>query len=124
MSIKSLSAETVKLIKSTQVVSNVWSVVKELVENALDANATNVEVYLVRIYLKFKQVLHLVNCIWKNCMNLMFKVENGLSVIKVSDNGFGISKEDAAYIGLPSHTSKLANFKDLGSMKTTFLLCF
>lgn len=45
--IKPLSKETIKLINSTQVISSVYSAVKELVENSLDAKATNIEVNLV-----------------------------------------------------------------------------
>ena len=40
----SLPASTINLLKSTQVVTSVWSGVKELLENSLDANATNIEV--------------------------------------------------------------------------------
>lgn len=47
MSIKPLSKETIKLINSTQVISSVYSAVKELVENSLDAQAKNIEVNLV-----------------------------------------------------------------------------
>ena len=47
MSIKPLSGDTVKLLKSTQVITSIYSVVKELVENSLDANAKNIDVNLV-----------------------------------------------------------------------------
>ena len=40
----SLPRETVSLLKSSQVVTSVWSAVKELIENSLDAGARNVEV--------------------------------------------------------------------------------
>lgn len=47
MPISALDANTVKLITTTQVISSIYSVVKELVENALDANADNIEINLV-----------------------------------------------------------------------------
>lgn len=51
------------------------------------------------------------------------QIDNGTSLIEVKDNGCGISKEDSQYMGLPSHTSKISNFEDLGS--TCILnLCF
>ena len=36
-----LPQDTVSLLKSSQVVTSVWSAVKELVENSLDAEAKN-----------------------------------------------------------------------------------
>lgn len=44
---KHLPAETVRLLSSSQVITSVVSVVKELIENSLDANATSVDVKLV-----------------------------------------------------------------------------
>lgn len=43
---KQLSAETIRLISSSQVITSVVSVVKELIENALDANATIIDIKL------------------------------------------------------------------------------
>ena len=40
----SLPSDTINLLKSTQVVTSVWSAVKELVENSLDAGAKTIEV--------------------------------------------------------------------------------
>ena len=48
MEMRQLGSETVRLLASSQSVASVHAVVKELVENALDAEATNVEVKLVR----------------------------------------------------------------------------
>jgi DNA mismatch repair protein PMS1 len=49
MSIKQLPLSTVKLVTSTQTITSVSSVVKELMENALDAEAVNIDVKLVSI---------------------------------------------------------------------------
>lgn len=45
---------------------------------------------------------------------LCFQVDNGASLIEIKDNGYGISKEDAPYMGRASYTSKISNFEDLG----------
>lgn len=42
-----LPPSTVRLIASSQVITSVSSVVKELIENSLDAGATSIEVKLV-----------------------------------------------------------------------------
>ena len=39
-----LPQDTMSLLNSNQVVTNVWSAVKELVENSLDAGAKNIGV--------------------------------------------------------------------------------
>ncbi|XP_020283856.1 PMS1 protein homolog 1-like isoform X2 [Pseudomyrmex gracilis] len=91
MPIFALDRKTAKLITTTQVITSVYSAVKELVENALDAGADNVEINLV---------------------------DNGTSLIEVKDNGYGISREDAPYMGLSSYTSKISNFEDLDELQT------
>jgi len=45
---KKLPHDTIKRIQSQQVVYDQKSVVKELVENAIDAGATNIEITLQR----------------------------------------------------------------------------
>jgi len=47
MSMKQLSSDTIKLISSTQVITSASSVVKELMENSIDANATIIDIRLV-----------------------------------------------------------------------------
>ncbi|XP_072744873.1 PMS1 protein homolog 1 isoform X2 [Anoplolepis gracilipes] len=86
-----MNVRTAKLITTTQIITSVYAVVKELTENALDANADNIEINLV---------------------------DNGTSLIEVKDNGHGISKVDATYIALPSYTSKISNFEDLDTLQT------
>lgn len=44
---KQLPAETIRLLSSSQVITSVVSVVKELIENSLDASATNIDIKLV-----------------------------------------------------------------------------
>ena len=48
MPLHQLGSETVRLLSSSQVITSVYAVVKELLENSLDAKATNIEVKLVR----------------------------------------------------------------------------
>lgn len=70
--IKALEGRTVHQIQSGQVIVDLCSVVKELVENSLDAEATSIEV-------RFKN--------------------NGRESIEVQDNGVGISSENYESIG-------------------------
>ncbi|XP_076243800.1 uncharacterized protein LOC143185006 [Calliopsis andreniformis] len=91
MSISALDKDTVKLISTTQVITSVSNAAKELIENALDADAKNIEINLV---------------------------DNGAALIEVKDDGCGISKIDAPYMALSSYTSKILNFSDLESLET------
>ncbi|KAL8968446.1 MAG: hypothetical protein Q9183_002455 [Haloplaca sp. 2 TL-2023] len=89
--IKAIEDRSVHQIQSGQVIVDLCSVVKELLENSLDAGATSIEV-------RFKG--------------------NGLESIEVQDNGTGISPENYASIALKHHTSKLATYHDLSSLQT------
>lgn len=89
--IKAIEGRSVHQIQSGQVIVDLNSVVKELVENSLDAGATSIEV-------RFKN--------------------QGLDSIEVSDNGKGISPDDFETIALKHYTSKLSSYEDLTSLET------
>jgi DNA mismatch repair protein PMS2 len=89
--IRALSNQSIHRIVSSQVITDLSSVVKELVENSLDAQSSNVEVRLF---------------------------DNGLTRIEVEDNGEGISPADFAHITAKSATSKLAEFTDIFSISS------
>ncbi|GAA6017569.1 hypothetical protein JCM8202_000336 [Rhodotorula sphaerocarpa] len=91
MSIQAIDRTSVHRLTSGQVVIDLQTAVKELVENALDAGATSVAI-------KFR--------------------EHGVDEIEVEDNGRGIDKEDWAGLALKHHTSKLVSFDDLASVST------
>ncbi|CAA7264531.1 unnamed protein product [Cyclocybe aegerita] len=87
--IKAIDRASVHRITSGQVVIDLQTAVKELLENSIDAGAANVEV-------RFKQY--------------------GLKSVEVVDDGSGISEEDYDSIALKHHTSKLETFTDLASV--------
>ena len=89
--VKPLEGRTVHQIQSGQVIVDLCSVAKELVENSLDAAATSIEI-------RFKN--------------------NGLDVIEVQDNGAGIANSDYETIALKHYTSKLSSYDDLSSLHT------
>ncbi|CAI6232332.1 unnamed protein product [Periconia digitata] len=89
--IKPIEGRSVHQIQSGQVIVDLNSVCKELVENSLDAGATSVEV-------RFKN--------------------NGLDAIEIQDNGSGIAPEDYDTIALKHYTSKLSTYDDLSSLNT------
>ncbi|XP_046453620.1 PMS1 protein homolog 1-like isoform X3 [Daphnia pulex] len=89
--ISELPPSTVQLITATQIATSVCNIVKELVENSLDASSTVVRV----------------------------KLENsGLSKIEVTDNGSGVSKENVLKMALPHYTSKISQHQDLEALST------
>jgi DNA mismatch repair protein PMS2 len=89
--IKAIEGRSVHQIQSGQVIVDLNSVVKELVENSLDAGATSIDI-------RFKN--------------------QGLGSIEVSDNGKGISPDDYETIALKHYTSKLSSYEDLTSLET------
>lgn len=89
--IKAIEGRSVHQIQSGQVIVDLNSVVKELIENSLDAGATSIDV-------RFKN--------------------NGLDAIEVQDNGKGIAPEDYETLALKHYTSKLSSYEDLTSLET------
>ncbi|KAL8646094.1 MAG: hypothetical protein Q9226_007023, partial [Calogaya cf. arnoldii] len=93
--IKAIEGRSVHQIQSGQVIVDLCSVVKELVENSLDAAATSI---VSEEDVRFKG--------------------NGFESIEVQDNGNGISKENYETVALKHYTSKLSTYDDLSSLQT------
>ncbi len=86
MSIKVLDQNTINQIAAGEVIDRPSSVVKELVENAIDAGST-----IITVEIK----------------------DGGVSLIRITDNGYGIEKEDIKVAFLRHSTSKIRDAVDL-----------
>ena len=92
-----LGEDTINKIAAGEVIDRPASVVKELMENSIDAEATSITV----------------------------EVKNGgKALISVIDNGFGIMREDIPYLFERHATSKIKTIDDLNEIYTLgFRLC-
>jgi len=91
MPINVLSETLVKRIAAGEVIERPVSVVKELLENSIDAKSTRIEIRIE---------------------------EGGIAGITVIDNGCGISRDDIPKLLSRHSTSKIANLDDLESILT------
>jgi DNA mismatch repair protein PMS2 len=91
-----LGRRDVQRICSGQSVVDLATAVKELVENALDAGATQVEVKLK---------------------------EFGRDALEVSDNGAGVAPGDYAALARKHCTSKIARFEDIERLSSFGFRC-
>ena len=89
--IKILDGEVINRIAAGEVVERPASVVKELIENAIDAGATKIEVEIK---------------------------EGGQKSIEITDNGEGMTPNDALLAFMPHATSKISTDEDLESIST------
>jgi len=89
--IHELPVELSNQIAAGEVIERPASVVKELVENSIDAKATQI---------------------------LITVQESGIKSIEVNDNGKGISADDVEVAFLPHTTSKIATDHDLFNVRT------
>ena len=78
-------------IAAGEVVDRPYSVVKELVENSIDAGASEISIYVE---------------------------DGGKGMIRVTDNGSGIGRDDLQSAFLPHATSKISRAEDLDSILT------
>ena len=89
--VKVLSEDIVSLISAGEVIENPSSIVKELVENSLDAGADMIDISIF---------------------------EGGIDRIIVSDNGSGIQKEDCIVCLQRYSTSKVSSKEDIDHILT------
>ena len=89
--INELSKEIANLISAGEVVERPASVVKELVENAIDAESSNIKIELLN---------------------------SGIKKITVLDNGFGMTKDQIPVAIKPHATSKIKTSSDLFNIAT------
>ncbi|MFT4694123.1 MAG: DNA mismatch repair protein MutL, partial [Francisella sp.] len=87
--IKVLSENLANQIAAGEVIERPSSIIKELVENSIDAGATDISIEIQ---------------------------EGGKSFIRIRDNGKGISKDDLALALAPHATSKVYNLDELESV--------
>ncbi|AKH76561.1 DNA mismatch repair endonuclease MutL [Leptospira interrogans] len=87
--IQELSPELINQIAAGEVIESAHSVVKELMENSMDASATQVDVE---------------------------SKDGGLSLLRITDNGAGIEPEDLEPALKRHATSKIQDYKDLESV--------
>jgi len=90
--IQVLDDHTINQIAAGEVIERPASVVKELVENSLDAGAKNIRIRVE---------------------------EGGTSLIIVQDDGHGMDREDASLAFKKHSTSKIRSFDDLSAVNTS-----
>lgn len=86
-----LSLEICNRIAAGEVIERPYSAVKEMVENSIDAGATEIEIYIER---------------------------GGKDLIKIVDNGCGIEKDDMRAAFFAHATSKITNLEDIDHIHT------
>ena len=89
--IKVMSDTLANKIAAGEVVEKCASVIKELVENSIDAGSTDIKIELI---------------------------ESGIKSMKVTDNGMGMDKEDALLCFTSHATSKIKTEEDLFNINT------
>lgn len=91
MHIHSLTENDTKSLTSGQTIVDVVSIVKELLENSIDASSTSISITLEGY---------------------------GLDTITVRDNGHGIPTADRALLARHHCTSKISSFNDISAIRT------
>ena len=86
-----LDDATVNKIAAGEVIERPASVVKELIENSIDAEASDIRIEVM---------------------------QGGKELIRVTDNGCGMSKEDAALSYVKHSTSKISRIEDIENVMT------
>ncbi|NPA38303.1 MAG: DNA mismatch repair protein MutL, partial [Candidatus Nanohaloarchaeota archaeon] len=89
--IKYLPKEVIQKIAAGEVVERPSNVLKELIENSLDAKATEISVFIEK---------------------------GGKKLIQVKDNGIGIYPDDLPYIIERHTTSKISSLEDLYALSS------
>ncbi|OEJ88547.1 DNA mismatch repair protein PMS1 [Hanseniaspora osmophila] len=88
MSIKAITSNDIHAITSGQVITDLQSCIKELLENSIDAHAKQIDI-TVRNY--------------------------GCDSIEIQDDGDGIDRKDFESLCLKNYTSKISAFEDIAS---------
>ncbi|MFQ6724501.1 MAG: DNA mismatch repair endonuclease MutL, partial [Clostridia bacterium] len=91
MAINILDSFIANRISAGEVVEKPASIVKELIDNALDAGATEINIDIIN---------------------------GGIDLIAIRDNGCGIEPDDVKKAFLPHATSKISKLEDLDSIET------
>ncbi len=89
--IKLLPEETIRKISAGEFINRPYSILKELLENSLDAFASVIRIDIL---------------------------DGGLNLIKINDNGIGMSRKDLFFSIKRHTTSKIFNFDDLKKLNS------
>ncbi len=89
--IEILPEHIIDQIKAGEVLERPASLIKELIENSLDAGSTEINIHLI---------------------------ENGMDLLSIEDNGFGMNFKNLPYAFVRHATSKLRSFEDLYALKS------